>query len=106
MQRIFWVFVVLYALLPTYGQQKITMADIGQKSAYPAASTSQVTDTSVNQEACKTNTERTQDQSNYFRTFFSANNLPNVLLVVIGFGAIIFAWKTVNATKDAAKLPC
>jgi hypothetical protein len=102
MKKILWMLVVFYGLLPIYGQQKAAQAtptkDAPQKSSAP------VSVTVINEPAPKEQTEAPkQEPKSYFGTLVSANNLPTDLLVVVGVIAILFAARTVNATKDAAE---
>ena len=93
---------MLYAFLPVHGQKKAAQTNPGDESAQHGGTPVAVT--AINQQTAKDQTETPkQEPKSYLDTLISANNLPNLLLVAVGVGAIVFAWKTVAATRDAAK---
>jgi hypothetical protein len=102
MKRFLWVSIVLCGFLPINGQQKTAQANTGENA--PDGSSSPVSVTVIDQPTSKEQTETPkQEPKSYLGTLISANNLPSLLLVAVGVGAIVFAWKTVDATRDAAK---
>jgi hypothetical protein len=59
--------------------------------------------TIINQQTADDERHRPDDKpKGYLRTLISANNLPNLGLVAVGIIGIALAWRTVNATRDAA----
>jgi hypothetical protein len=106
------ILAVLYAFLPIYGQEKTSQPD-GRKDnprngknsfSNPYPSSVPITVTAINQQTPQGETQRpSDDPKSYFSTLISPNNLPNLGLVAVGVFGIVLAWKTVNATRDAAK---
>jgi hypothetical protein len=106
------ILAVLYAFLPIYGQEKASQPD-GRKDnprngnnlfSNPYLSRVPITVTAGNQQTPQGETQHPNDDpKTYFNTLISPNNLPNLGLVAVGVFGIVLAWKTVNATRDAAE---
>ena len=112
MQRLAWLLtarslnplralILVCSWLPLQGQRAASQADIGQVSS----ANSQAADTAGNSADPVKNPERkpAEEQKGYLSTLVAANNLPNLLLVVVGIGGVVLAWRTVKATRDAAQ---
>jgi hypothetical protein len=91
-------FVVLF--LPVNGSEKESHP---QKDKSESADVSNAAVTVINEQPSPQDQGRAKEQpKGYFETLFSANNLPNVALAIVGGLGIVLAWKTVSATKSAA----
>ncbi|MGH9617234.1 MAG: hypothetical protein ACRD28_10880 [Acidobacteriaceae bacterium] len=95
--------------LPVHGQEKAARRQSNSHNAQqvhqlsPQASPPDPRDASRKQPTSDTEKNASKDKTeDYLYELFSANNLPNVALVIVGIVAICFAWKTVKAAQESA----
>jgi hypothetical protein len=104
------VLVVVFIMgLAIRGEKPKPQADthetvVSEQTSQPSAP-SPVTVNVINQPPAQVKTEDHASKSpNYFSRLFSAENLPNIALVIVGIGAILVASKTLRDISEQTRL--